>query len=330
MEVFRERIDGLREYRQLRADLENHRGHQADAARAGIAAPKHRFRQSSNTMLSRQSAFFLLLGRAANELYHFARLPRARSLSAGMLGFACNFCGRAGALDLGRLEREERTCLGCGSTLRQRSLLAALSRKLLGGRSLLLSDWPRLEQLDVIGVSDGDLVAAALGRKTRYRNTFVHQAPMLNICLPEEQYCNSCDVLVCSDVLEHVRPPVEDALAGMRKIVRPGGFALITVPCTAAEKTLEHFPELHEYRIVERHGTRFLVNRTADGGTQEFGNLVFHGGPGETLEMRRFGLPDLERGLRNAGFSKVEIFAQPSFEHGVYWREPYSVPIIAS
>jgi len=281
-------------------------------------------------MPSRLSAFFLLLGRAANELRHFARLPRARQVPAGVLAFTCNLCGRAGALDLGRLQREERTCLGCGSTLRQRALLAALSRKLFHGRVLPVAEWRGVEHTNVIGISDGELMAEVLAGKLSYRNTFLHRPPVLDLCAPAECYNEACDVAICSDVLEHVRPPVEDALAGLRRIVRPGGFALITVPCLAARSSVEHFPDLHDYRIVEHDGVRTLVNRTPDGRVQEFRDLVFHGGPGETLEMRQFGLADLERRLRNAGFDRVEIHAQPAFNHGVYWCAPYAVPIVAS
>lgn len=282
------------------------------------------------SLLRTQGAFFLLLGRAANELWHFARLPLARSNRPGTLAFACNLCGRTGALDLSGLQREERTCLGCGSTLRQRSLIAALSRKLFDGQSMPLPEWPPVQHLDARGISDSELIDRALSQRMRYRNTYIHREPILDLCSPAEGDVASCDILICSDVLEHVAPPLERAFAGMRRIVRPGGFALITVPCSAQKDTTEHFPNLHEYRIIERNGKRVLANLTADSRYEVFEELVFHGGPGETLEMRRLALPDLERHLNAAGFSRVEICAQPAFEHGVYWHEPYSVPIIAS
>ncbi|HUJ01415.1 MAG TPA: class I SAM-dependent methyltransferase, partial [Usitatibacter sp.] len=179
-------------------------------------------------------------------------------------------------------------------------------------------------------VSDSELVARALAARVRYRNTFLHRAPVLDICDPQPADRSSCDVLVCSDVLEHVAPPVEKAFAGMRKIVRPGGFVVLTVPCSAGERTVEHYPRLYDYRIVERDGRRVLVNRTSDGKLEEYRDLVFHGGPGETLEMRAFAMGDLERRLAEAGFGTVEIFAQPDFPHGVYWEHPYSVPIVAT
>jgi SAM-dependent methyltransferase len=280
-------------------------------------------------LLSSRNALMLLLGNAAHELWHFSRLPKSRHTPPGTLQYRCNICGRPNAVDLAALERETRTCLGCGSTLRHRSVVAALSRQLFAGRSLPLDDWEGVADLKVTGVSDAELIARALGQKVSYTNTFLHQSPFLDICAPTPEHLASCDVLVCSDVLEHVPPPVERAFEGMRKVIRPGGFLLLTVPCTALEKTAEHYPNLHEYRIVERGGKPVLVNRTADGRVEEFRDLVFHGGPGETLEMRSFALVDLERHLSRAGFSTVEICAQPDFRHGVYWQRPYDVPIVA-
>ncbi len=281
-------------------------------------------------LLSARSALLLLVGSAANELWHFSRLPRSRGAPPGTLQYECNICGRANAIDLSAIERERRTCLGCGSTLRQRALIATLSRKLFAGKSLPLDAWDGVGSLEVTGVSDSELIARALGGKLRYRNTFLHQPPVLDICAPQPADCSSCDVLVCSDVLEHVAPPVERAFAGMRKIVRPGGFVLLTVPCSAQERTVEHYPKLHDYRILEHDGRRTLVNRTIEGHVEEYHDLVFHGGPGETLEMRHFAMGDLEKRLAEAGFGTVEIFAQPDFRHGVYWEHPYSVPVVAT
>lgn len=281
-------------------------------------------------LLSAPGAFFLLLGRAANELRHFARLPHGGRLAAGTLAFRCNICDWHGALDLPHLEREERGCLGCGSTLRQRALVAALSRRLFNGLSLPLTEWPRDDRLDVVGISDSDLIERALTSRFRYRNTYLHRQPVLDLRAPPEQDRGRWDVVICSDVLEHVPPPAAGALAGLRALLRPGGFALITVPCSPCERTVEHFPALHDYRILDRAGRRTLVNHLPDGRTEEFDNLVFHGGPGATLEMRHFALVELEYQLREAGFGRIDLMAEPAFEHGVYWREPYSMPLIAN
>lgn len=281
-------------------------------------------------ILTARSAMTLRLGRIIQQLRHLSSLPKASGQTPGTLHYACNICGRNNAVDLCNLARDERTCLGCGSTLRQRGLITALSRKLFDGKSIKLDDWASIPSVHVKGVSDADLVANALSQKLDYQNTFYHQAPLLDVTSPAPGDVASCDVLICSDVLEHVSPPVQRAFDGMRKIIRPNGFLLLTVPCNASASTTEHFPNLHDYRIQEQDGKRTLVNRTIDGRVEHFDNLVFHGGPGETLELRHFALNDVERHLRDAGFTTVEVFAQPDFEHGVYWQHAYSVPIIAS
>ena len=44
-------------------------------------------------------------------------------------------------------------------------------------------------------------------------------------------------------------------------------------------ETDEHFPEIHDYEIRQTDDGYVLINRTADGRTQDFTDLVFHGGP---------------------------------------------------
>ena len=281
-------------------------------------------------LLTPRSEITLRVGRIIQQLRHLSNLPKARNVAAGTLHYACNICGQNNAVDLCNLPRDERTCLGCGSTLRQRGLISALSRKLFDGKSTKLDDWLNVPPIKLKGLSDADIIANALSQKLNYQNTFYHQAPFLDVTSPSANDLSSCDVLICSDVLEHVNPPVQHAFDGMRKIIRPGGFLLLTVPCNASDSTTEHFPNLHDYRIEEQDGKRRLINRKPNGEVEHFENLVFHGGPGETLELRHFALGDVERHLREAGFRTVEIAAQPDFEHGVYWSEAYSVPIIAS
>ncbi len=57
-----------------------------------------------------------------------------------------------------------------------------------------------------------------------------------------------------------------------------------------------------------------LINRTVDGRVQEFTDLVFHGGPGETLEMRLFSLPEMIGIMESAGFVDIRM---------IDWSEPH-------
>jgi len=62
---------------------------------------------------------------------------------------------------------------------------------------------------------------------------------------------------------------------------------------------------------------------------QTFTDLVFHGGPGSTLEMRLFSQGDLTREFLHAGFARVRIASEPYLPFGIHWPEPWSVPMVA-
>jgi hypothetical protein len=101
------------------------------------------------------------------------------------------------------------------------------------------------------------------------------------------------------------------------------------VPFSLEGDTQEHYPELGDFRVVEERGAWRLHNRTADGREQTFDNLVFHGGPGTTLEMRLFSRAALRREFDRAGFSDVRVAAEPWLPFGIVWPEPWSVPMVA-
>lgn len=71
----------------------------------------------------------------------------------------------------------------------------------------------------------------------------------------------------------------------MFSLLKPGGFIVFSVPYNLAPaEHLEHYPDLYDYTIKE--GEHVLYNRTSSGKREKFRDLVFHGGPGSTLEMR--------------------------------------------
>jgi SAM-dependent methyltransferase len=52
-----------------------------------------------------------------------------------------------------------------------------------------------------------------------------------------------------ADVLEHVAPPYEQALANLCQLLKPGGVLILTVPMKSEGSTDEHFPELYQYDL---------------------------------------------------------------------------------
>ena len=232
-------------------------------------------------------------------------------------GFRCNICGEFPVAPVSRIfDREEPSCYHCGSSLRFRSIIAALSLELFG-EVLPLPEMPADRGIRGIGISDSRVYANPLKKRFSYRNTFHHKRPRLDIMNPGKEWAGAADFVITSDVLEHVRPPVAEAFRNLHALLRPGGACILTVPYLNEGVTREHFPDLHDYRLIRRGGRRILVNRTREGEAQEFTDLQFHGGTGATLEMRLFARDSLLEHLRDAGFERITIHRESIPEFGI-------------
>ncbi len=199
----------------------------------------------------------------------------------------------------------------------------------LFGKALTLPEFPEKKELLGKGMSDWDGYAKPLSKKLGYINTYYHKVPKLDITNITAQDEQSVDFLVSTDVFEHVAPPVSVSFENARKMLKPGGAFVFSVPYGLEGDTQEHFPNLHEFTLETRDGKRTLINRTRDGRMEEFSDLVFHGGEGETIEMRVFSESGLLKDLQQAGFNDVQIMKDPYFEFGIYWPSPWSLPILA-
>lgn len=263
------------------------------------------------------------------------RAPRAEPVRphippAGIDGvaFQCNLCGQHNRVPPECLGREIASCRACGSTVRFRAIVQLLVHELLGVDEPLPT-LPVRRDLRGIGLSDADTYAIPLSRHFSYTNTRFHAQPRLDISAVPDDLAGRHRFLVASDVFEHVVPPVARAFAGARKLLDADGVFVFSVPFSLEADTVEHFPDLHRFRIEGEGSRRVLHNTTQDGRHQTFDNLVFHGGDGATLEMRCFSRDAVERELRAAGFTRVRFAQEAHPRFGIVWREPWSVPVVA-
>jgi SAM-dependent methyltransferase len=241
--------------------------------------------------------------------------------------FRCTVCGTANQYPEVEFSRESATCHGCGSTVRMRAAIAALSLGLYG-RVYDIDHFPRRPRFRGLGMSDWDGYATRLRRVLDYHNTHIEKRPKLDItAIPRREHGRN-DFLISIDVFEHVPPPVSRAFEGAATLLKPGGVLILSVPYTLNDRTVEHFPNLHDYRITEHRGTRRLVNRRRDGGTETFDDLRFHGGRGMTLEMRVFCKRDVEEQLHAAGFGEVDVVDRMP-EFGIIYDNPCSRTFVA-
>lgn len=245
------------------------------------------------------------------------------------INFVCNVCGAdVRGCAVNSIDRECPSCSRCHSTVRFRSVVHLISLVLFN-TSMPLPDFPTRKGIVGLGMSDWDGYALPLAQKVSYSNTFLHCAPFYDVSKGDETRNCTCDFVISTEVFEHVMPPVKRAFVNTFDLLRSGGHLILTVPWTTESETDEHFQNLNDYRIVSFGDEFVMVNRTRDRAYELHTDLVFHGGPGETLEMRVFSRDGLVRNLEEVGFSNVRIFASDYPEFGIIHKHPWSLPILA-
>ena len=252
-------------------------------------------------------------------------------MATDTVDFLCNVCGHSNeAVPREQVaNRECQTCRSCHSSLRMRSVMRALSMELYG-RTLPVPDFPLDKSIAGLGMSDWEGYSRRLEQKFSYVNTYYHVEPKLDITRVADTMLGRFRFLISSDVFEHIPGfGLDSAFRNARRLLKPGGAFIFTVPYEKSGETREHFPRLHDFRIIETGGKRYLYNKTIDGAEEIYDQLVFHGGEGMTLEMRMFTEPDLLRRLRSAGFSSVRVCADHEPKFGVIWPMDWAVPIVA-
>lgn len=212
--------------------------------------------------------------------------------------------------------------------MRVRALIAVLSEELLGVPMTLI-EMPELKGIRGLGMSDFPNLAEKLAMKFDYTNTFYHQPPRFDVTQPDPGDFGRYDFILSAEVMEHVPPPVEDAFANLLRLLKPDGLLVMTTPYSLFDKTIEHFPELHDFTLASLQDKTVLVNRRRDGTIEVFEDLKFHGGPGSTIEMRLFSEKALRENLLAAGFSSVRVAFENVPEFGIEHAETWSLPIVA-
>ncbi len=197
--------------------------------------------------------------------------------------------------------REGLSCPKCGLNARQRAILFAV-QKLWKSRKFFTP-------FRIVGISDGQSIESAFASKytSDYKNFEYHVEPFLDITEVDSQMKSIANLVSCSEVLEHVKPPVKKAFSGLYDLLMPGGWLILSVPHTQSPTMhVEHFPEMLDTELVS--GEEFVLKGVdRQGNTREFRNLIFHGGAGATLEYRVFSEDSLRQFLLSAGFVSIRI-----------------------
>ena len=243
----------------------------------------------------------------------------------------CNICGAANIYPVKDMAREGDTCYSCTSSVRMRSVIHALSMELFQ-KSLAIADFPIRKDIAGMGLSDWEGYAPGLEKKFAYTNTFYHREPFLDLASDKTSSFGPYDFIICSDVFEHIAPPISKAFENARRLLKPGGAMIFSVPYRCGE-TEEHYPELERYSTRQQGDEWVLENETPDGRKQVFPGVTFHGGPGTVIEMRIFGADSLARHFAEAGFDPPRIHSEEQPQFGIVWNSyvaeeaPFHPPI---
>jgi Methyltransferase domain len=198
------------------------------------------------------------------------RLERVPAQLRGVLlhrGTARNCpCCRASFAELAPFNGPDRVCWRCGSLERDRLLWLWFDREpdLLGGRPRLLHIAPEPALSPRLRAAASEYVSGDLGGEFGQLMLDVTKLPFAD---------GAFDGLVCNHVLEHV-PDDHAAMRELRRVLAPGGWAVLLVPDVEAAVTDEDpavtAPEARLARFgqadhVRRYGRDYLDRLAAAG-----------------------------------------------------------------
>ncbi|MBC8207165.1 MAG: hypothetical protein H8E68_08470 [Kiritimatiellaeota bacterium] len=233
----------------------------------------------------------------------------------------CPVCGTFYLLDLTKPSREEKLCPGCGASGRAQAIAHYLS-EILATSGTPLIEHPKETSKKIIGLSDSPVYARILNEKYDYINSFYHREPFLDITSPPDEYREAFDILISTEVFEHVFGPSIKAFQGAFNILKPNGNLILTVPFINKGKSIEHYREdltncIARKRLISRKWVADLEYSNGDKETDK--DPKFHGGPGQTLEVRLFNRSRLINELRSTGFTDIVVHDENLPQHGINW-----------
>jgi len=215
----------------------------------------------------------------------------------------CAVCGYDLEFDPARLHREIAICLRCHSSPRFCGLARAVTQVVYSdAANQPLCAQPERKDLVVIGISDDERLASIFRSKFEYINTFYHTEPLLDICSLDSCLRYRADLVTCSDVLEHTFAPPIVPLNNIFAMLREGGALIVSVPSFLCESTIEWYGGVQDIEITEEQGRHLVRWRNRRGTEYIDPDPVFHGGPGQTLELRIISHPEFLAIARAVGF----------------------------
>jgi len=181
---------------------------------------------------------------------------------------------------------EDNYCESCGATWRACAVIRGVLAGLGYPEGIDINEISTDLSRTGLGIGDDWKLARMLSQKFAYTNSFLQRFPIVDLLDPPNSCIEYFEFITCSDVLEHTAPPRKKPIAGLFQMLKPGGFAVISVPTKKDVVFHEYYPDLVGWCVVDGavhwndlHGNSFVDE-----------NPEFHGGEGSTLVFRQWSL----------------------------------------
>lgn len=171
--------------------------------------------------------------------------------------------------------RESLYCQFCGNSLRTRQMAKALVLFYSNGKVRSLKDLVNLESFRKLRIAEinacGNLHPTLRPLPLLYYSEFtppdkeIRKEDLQNLSYQDEFF----DLVLTSDTLEHV-PDLEKALEEIRRILKPGGYHVFTIPIIMSRKTRERI-------VIDGDDNKSIKKLLPDSfhGSGESDNIVF-------------------------------------------------------
>jgi SAM-dependent methyltransferase len=154
-----------------------------------------------------------------------------------------------------------------------------------------------------LGIGDDWKVARALYQKFMYTNSYLDKFPIVDLLDPPSASIEKFEFITCSDVLEHTPPPRKTPIANIYRMLKPGGFVVISVPIKPDDTYREYYSGLVSWNFSDSA----LHWSDSDGRNFIDSYPEIHGGEGLTVAFRQWSKKQLEEDLNLLGFSQIHF-----------------------
>ena len=93
---------------------------------------------------------------------------------------------------------------------------------------------------------------------------------------------------------------------------------ILTIPWNTWQGSTEHYPWMISYSMqLDQNGQYFVIGKDSRGDSRIILDPIFHGGPGNALEMRKINIHVLIHELHRCGFREIVVHQENRTEYGI-------------